>query len=994
MQFFIVFFVIGASTLSLHAALHDHFVTTWKTDNPGTSGSSSITIPTAGLGYAYQVDWNNDGDFLDADETTVHTGSITHDFSTSGTYTIRIKGRFPRIYFNNSGDKEKILAVEQWGSIQWKSMGRAFFGAKNLLITATDTPDFSNVTDMQYMFNGATVANPDTTHWNTASVRNMRYMFARTAQAVPNTANWDTALVTNMSYMFYLAKKANPNTSNWNTAKVTSMRSMFRGALLAQPDTAHWNTAAVTDMALMFRDAPLANPDTSGWDLSQVNDLSYMFYKAISATPHTATWNTSAVSNMRNLFAWATAANPDTSNWDTSHVTNMQYMFYKAAAAKPDATQWDITKVTNMTAMLRDVTLSTPRYDAMLLAFNAQNIRSNVVFGGGNATYCSSEAARNNLITAHGWHITDGGRDCRPITPGNTPDLQESSDLGVSDSDNNTSDDTPVFDLECLRVGNTLTLYSNRPTDPTVIATHHCTTLSTVSVQASRLSFGLHTITYTDSNASDESLPSPPIQVNVYNNPPVATDNNYTIEEDTVLQGNVISDPIADNDMDAHTLQVISWSTPLHGLLDTHNDGSFTYTPSADFYGIDHFYYTLSDGNGGEATAQVTLNILARNDAPVITQGNYSEVTLSEDALPIPFSLTLHASDSDNDPLSWHITVPAAHGTAAVSALAESATLTYMPNPDYVGHDHFQVEVSDGTLSQIMNIALTIESVNDAPIARDDSAETYDNTALTIDVLSNDTDVDNDIISLTSVSSATYGTATIVGDVIVYTANSNVTATDTFTYSISDAHGGIATATVTVDVSAMDHDGVDESPGIDNNHNGNEDRFESHVVTQVFEHAFISLAAPQGSEFQNVHMNTSSVTAILDDATEIILPYGTVAFTLVNIADGERIEFALYYPKDERIEGYAKQLLDDSWQRIESTVVHTPTQTIVRFNITDGGIFDLDNITAQITDPGGAYYRAATPVAVPLSPFSSIAIALLLLFSSLKALRIIERKQR
>ncbi len=59
-----------------HAAMSDHFVTTWKTDNAGTSGSTSITIPTTGAGYNYDVDWNNDGTF---DEFGL-TGSVTHDF--------------------------------------------------------------------------------------------------------------------------------------------------------------------------------------------------------------------------------------------------------------------------------------------------------------------------------------------------------------------------------------------------------------------------------------------------------------------------------------------------------------------------------------------------------------------------------------------------------------------------------------------------------------------------------------------------------------------------------------------------------------------------------------------------------------------------------------------------------------------------------------------------------------------------------------------------
>jgi hypothetical protein len=101
-----VFCSVGSST--------DDFVTTWKTNNSGTSNTTSITIPTTGTGYLYQVDWNNDGDFLDTDETTLNTGNVTHNFGVAGTYTIRIRGSFPRIYFNNVGDKSKLLFIEQW----------------------------------------------------------------------------------------------------------------------------------------------------------------------------------------------------------------------------------------------------------------------------------------------------------------------------------------------------------------------------------------------------------------------------------------------------------------------------------------------------------------------------------------------------------------------------------------------------------------------------------------------------------------------------------------------------------------------------------------------------------------------------------------------------------------------------------------------------------------------------------------------------------------
>jgi len=208
-----VFFLFLISTRNGVAALTDHFVTTWKTDNPGTSSSTSITIPTTGAGYNYDVDWNNDGTF---DEFGL-TGSVTHDFVTAGTYTIRIQGAFPRIYFNNGGDKQKILDVVQWGNIAWTSMQNAFYGASNLQITATDTPNLSSVTNMQSMFSGASSFNQD-------------------------LSSWDVSSVTNMPYMFYNATAFNQDISNWDVSGVTSMINMFNGVTLS---TANYNALLI-----------------------------------------------------------------------------------------------------------------------------------------------------------------------------------------------------------------------------------------------------------------------------------------------------------------------------------------------------------------------------------------------------------------------------------------------------------------------------------------------------------------------------------------------------------------------------------------------------------------------------------------------------------------------------------------------------------------------------------------------------------------------------
>ncbi|MBK8194340.1 MAG: BspA family leucine-rich repeat surface protein [Lewinellaceae bacterium] len=84
----------GDAASGTNCVATDAFITTWKTDNPGASNSTSITIPTTGAGYNYEVDWNNDGIY----EQSGLTGNVTHNFGVAGTYTIRIRGNFPRIF--------------------------------------------------------------------------------------------------------------------------------------------------------------------------------------------------------------------------------------------------------------------------------------------------------------------------------------------------------------------------------------------------------------------------------------------------------------------------------------------------------------------------------------------------------------------------------------------------------------------------------------------------------------------------------------------------------------------------------------------------------------------------------------------------------------------------------------------------------------------------------------------------------------------------------
>ncbi len=174
-------FILSTNTTQAQITTDD-FVTTWDTENTGTSASNQITIPGTGSGYSYSIYWESlSSSTATGTIATSTSASQTITFPEPGEYKVAIKGTYPRIYFNNGGDKLKILTVEQWGSNAWTSMSSAFYGCANLTVLATDAPDLSGVTNMGSMFNGATSFNNPINHWDVSNVTQMYLLLANTA---------------------------------------------------------------------------------------------------------------------------------------------------------------------------------------------------------------------------------------------------------------------------------------------------------------------------------------------------------------------------------------------------------------------------------------------------------------------------------------------------------------------------------------------------------------------------------------------------------------------------------------------------------------------------------------------------------------------------------------------------------------------------------------------------------------------------------------------
>ena len=226
--------------------------------------------------YDYNVDCDSDG----VNEAEGVSYNYTCHYATPGIYTISISGTFPQIEFISNcehleSDNLRVISLEQWGTIEWKSMYGAFTGTKNMVGNAIDTPDLSSVENMVRMF-AESKFNQNISDWDVSNVKNMSIMFWY-SQFDQNISDWNVSSVTDMGGMFS-SSPFNQNISNWNVSSVTNMYYMFSGSPFNQ-DISNWNVSNVKNMSGMFASSPF-NQDISNWDVSSVKNMSSMFYSS------------------------------------------------------------------------------------------------------------------------------------------------------------------------------------------------------------------------------------------------------------------------------------------------------------------------------------------------------------------------------------------------------------------------------------------------------------------------------------------------------------------------------------------------------------------------------------------------------------------------------------------------------------------------------------------------------------------------------------------
>ncbi|RLJ41690.1 Ca2+-binding RTX toxin-like protein [Litoreibacter meonggei] len=322
---------------------------------------------------------------------------------------------------------------------------------------------------------------------------------------------------------------------------------------------------------------------------------------------------------------------------------------------------------------------------------------------------------------------------------------------------------------------------------------------------------GPATITYTvidGQGGEDEGQAI--VSVGAINDGPIAEDDSDVTDEDTPVTVDLLAN---DSDADGDDLSVINATVPAaQGTLVDNGDGTVTFTPAENFNGTATISYEISDGNGGTDTAVHTIEVGAINDAPDAVD----DTATTDEDIPVDIAVLGNDTDPDGDDL----TVTNATSPDGDVVINPDGTITFTPDENFNGDTTITYIISDGNGGEdTATVNVTVNAVNDDPVAVDDAYTTDEDTEITVSPLENDSDVDGDTVTITEITQPSNGVAVLNADgTITYTPNDDFAGEDTISYTVSDGNGGTDTATITFTVSGINDgpDAVDDETSTNN----------------------------------------------------------------------------------------------------------------------------------------------------------------------------------
>ena len=271
----------------------------------------------------------------------------------------------------------------------------------------------------------------------------------------------------------------------------------------------------------------------------------------------------------------------------------------------------------------------------------------------------------------------------------------------------------------------------------------------------------------------------------VLNLPPIAVDQILFVNEDTPLNITLLASDLNGDEL-------------IYSVVDDPNNGTLsgtapdlTYTPNANFSGPDSFSFNANDGTVDSNNATVSITV---NDQP--TADNQSVSTDEE----MPVAVTLTGSDvEDGSTLTYTVTASPINGTLSGTA----PDLTYTPNANFSGSDGFKFTVKDSENfeSDEAMVSVTVNSVNNNPVADSQTVSTDEDTALPITLTA--TDLNGDALTYSVADSPIHGILSGTAPDLVYSPNANYNGPDSFSFNANDGTVDSNNATVSITVTAV-----------------------------------------------------------------------------------------------------------------------------------------------------------------------------------------------
>jgi surface protein len=388
---------------------------------PFQANSNQIWFP--GTGQNYTISWEEIGNpqnngmmtnVTSNGQVLIDFGQPSRDDAPNPTYRVKVSngnGVFQQIKFASHqafppidtivpilqihGSADKLLLIERWGNIVWTSMQGAFANCQRLQLTATDSPNLSNVTDASLMFyrtnsfSGAISMQ----NWNTSNIQNFSFMFAQ--QHIGQTYSPDSNTFNP------------PNLNNWNVSSATDLSYMFVGRTSLNQILDSWNVSNVKNMAWMFAACYAFNQPLDSWNTSSLQDIHYMFFDNPVFNQPLNNWDTSNITNMSNTFASCSSFNQTLNFWNVSNVTKMNSLFGGATSFNQSLASWNLTSLILAQGLIANTALDCENYSKTISSWadnptTPNNINLNQVIP---AQYAANITSKRDILINKGWNI-------------------------------------------------------------------------------------------------------------------------------------------------------------------------------------------------------------------------------------------------------------------------------------------------------------------------------------------------------------------------------------------------------------------------------------------------------------------------------------------------------------------------------------------------------------------------------------------------------------